>query len=226
MQEETHLCAYCGAPATHQLKNGKWCCHPSFNQCPSVKAKNAAGLKRAHSRGCYDNWHTQLKVGQAHPWNKGKTAELDERVAKRAKKVSDGYKSGRLIPSFKGKHHTSETRRKQRLALHRVILASGRKNKANFSIKGCAYIDQLNESKGWHLQHALNGGEVCVSGYFLDGYDKELNIAFEYDEPAHYTEQGELRERDVFRMNYIHQKLGCRFFRYNEARKLLYEVQF
>lgn len=76
------------------------------------------------------------------------------------------------------------------------------------------------------MQHAENGGEVCIGGYFLDGYDKDLNIAFEYDEPRHYIDiKGNvLKEKDINRMNYIIQKIGCRFFRYNENIDLFYEV--
>ena len=89
-------------------------------------------------------------------------------------------------------------------------------------------MNWLNGSRCWHLQHGMNGGEIRVDSYFLDGYDKELNIAFEYDEPGHYSDiqKNILNESDVFRMQYIHKKLGCRFFRYNEPLGRLYEVFF
>jgi hypothetical protein len=46
------LCAYgCNQPAEFTLKNGKPCCSKSYNQCPAVRRKNAAGLKRAHASG-------------------------------------------------------------------------------------------------------------------------------------------------------------------------------
>ena len=32
------------------------------------------------------------------------------------------------------------------------------------------------------MQHALNGGEVRIGNYWVDGYDKENKIIFEYDE--------------------------------------------
>lgn len=35
--QETHLCIYCNQPATHQFKNGKWCCSPHMNGCPEIK---------------------------------------------------------------------------------------------------------------------------------------------------------------------------------------------
>ena len=96
----------------------------------------------------------------------------------------------------------------------------------HFSEKGCKYIDSLNEKNGWHLIHAKNGGEKQVCGYFLDGYDEELNIAFEYDEPKHYVDvyNSILCERDIKRQNEIINELGCKFYRYNEKIDKLYVV--
>lgn len=37
MSNETHFCIYCNQPATHQFKNGKWCCSPHMNGCPEIK---------------------------------------------------------------------------------------------------------------------------------------------------------------------------------------------
>lgn len=47
-------------------------------------------------------------------WNRGKTAETDERIKKYASTRKSRYLSGELIPAWKGKHHTEETKRKQR----------------------------------------------------------------------------------------------------------------
>jgi hypothetical protein len=96
----------------------------------------------------------------------------------------------------------------------------------HFSRRGCEFIDELNRKKGWHLQHALNGGEKQVCGYFLDGYDEELNIAFEYDEPHHYKDVFNciLTERDVTRQETIKNELNCTFYRYNVAVDKLYLV--
>ena len=62
--------------------------------------------------------------------------------------------------------------------------------------------------------------------YFVDGYDKERNIVFEYDEKCHYidAENNVLKQRDLERQKTIKETLNCRFIRYNEKMNLLYEV--
>jgi len=47
----------------------------------------------------------------------------------------------------------------------------------------------------------------------------------EYDEPRHYDNEGNLKQKDIIRQNEIIQKLNCYFFRYNEKKKELYEVE-
>ena len=86
----------------------------------------------------------------------------------------------------------------------------------NFNELACEYFDKLNKQFGWNLQHAKNGGEVELIGYFPDAYDKEKNIIVEYDEPHHYDIYGKLRERDVKRMNDLMRETDCKFYRYNE----------
>ena len=95
----------------------------------------------------------------------------------------------------------------------------------NFNSYACTYFDSLNVQNNWNLQHALNGGEIRVIGYSLDAYDKERNIVVEYDEPAHYNNVGQLKQKDVLRQERIITHLGCKFFRYNERTKELYEVK-
>ena len=96
----------------------------------------------------------------------------------------------------------------------------------HYNKTACEYIDQLNKKLGWNLQHAENGGEIRIVRYFPDGYDAKRNIVFEYDEPAHYVdiENNILRDKDIERQNYIIEKLGCEFYRYNESLDLFYKV--
>ncbi len=102
-----------------------------------------------------------------------------------------------------------------------------RKNQYDASIcynpNACKYFDSLNKEKGWELQHALNGKEIKIIGYSLDAYDKKRNIVVEYDEARHYDIYGNLKQKDVNRMNEIKDRLKCKFFRYNEKAKMLVE---
>jgi hypothetical protein len=88
----------------------------------------------------------------------------------------------------------------------------------NYNPAACKYFDILSKERGWELRHAENGGEVVINGYFLDAYDEKRNIAVEYDEPHHYI-KGNLKKKDIDRMNNIIQSTGCKFYRYNERTK-------
>lgn len=134
------------------------------------------------------------------------------------------YKSGEIVSSWKGKHHTDETKRKIREGMAKYFTKNG--YGANSSERACKYIDKLNEQNHWNLQHAKNGGEIVVCGYYLDGYDKELNIVVEYDEPYHYTDvyNNILREKDIKRQNEIIQEINPTFYRYNQKLDLLYKI--
>ena len=90
------------------------------------------------------------------------------------------------------------------------------------------FFDELSKKNSWNLQHAENGGEFYTGiGYWLDAYDKEKNIAVEYDEPAHYVdvENNILREKDLKRQKEIIDHLHCEFWRYNETTKVLWKVE-
>ena len=58
------------------------------------------------------------------------------------------------------------------------------------------------------------GEEYCVKelGYYLDGYDIENNIAYEYNESYHFS-GGKLREKDLTRQKAIEEVLHCQFIR-------------
>lgn len=94
----------------------------------------------------------------------------------------------------------------------------------NYNPNACKYFDELNKKNGWNLQHALNGGEIKIHRYWVDAYDKERNIVVEYDEHQHYKNTGELLPYDIKRMHTIMNLLKCKFYRYNEMKNLLYDV--
>ena len=91
---------------------------------------------------------------------------------------------------------------------------------ARSSPNACKFMDEYGKKSGYSFRHALNGGEVYIEylGYFVDGYDKDRNVVFEYDEPRHYYKNGngKLKLKDINRMNEIRNHLHCKFIRYNE----------
>jgi hypothetical protein len=125
-----------------------------------------------------------------------------------------------------GKHHTDETKYKLRLFTINDLKTKGiQLGKKNFNPKACKFIEEFGKKNGYNFQHAMNGGEVELYGYFVDGYDKERNIIFEYDEKKHYRADGNLNNRDIYRQNLIIKKYNpTMFIRYNEYENKLKDV--
>lgn len=62
-----------------------------------------------------------------------------------------------------------------------------------------------------------------ITGYLVDGYDREKNAVFEYDEPKHNTLS--IKKKDIIRQTQIIKFLNpSNFFRYDEKSKVLYDV--
>lgn len=87
----------------------------------------------------------------------------------------------------------------------------------NYNKNGCEYFNSLMLEMNVNIQHAENGGEYHIKelGYFVDGYDRENNIVYEWDECHHYI-GGKLREKDLIRQKEIENFLHCKFIRIKE----------
>ena len=208
-EKKVYYCKFCGKETFN-----KGACTVHENAC-----KNNPNRK-AHPNG--DRTYAEGRVA----WNKGKTALIDERILKALNTRKERIENGEII--IIGRPHTEESKSLLRQKMIKYVKQNGNGSFGqHYSVKGCEYIDKLNEKNNWNLQHALNGGEIEIDGFFLDGYDKELNIAFEYDEPKHYRDvySNILNEKDIKRQERIIECLGCRFFRYNEKLDLFYEVE-
>lgn len=78
----------------------------------------------------------------------------------------------------------------------------------NYNSSAIPIIEQKAKELGIKdLQHAENGGEFTVCGYFVDGYSPRKNIVIEYYEPFHERQ----KERDERRKQEIINELGCEF---------------
>lgn len=209
-KSNTYFCKYCGKIVSNAgcLAIHEKACNLNPNKVKCPNRKGNGGRENGYEA-----------------WNKGKTMFTDERVLKQAQNRRKNLENGKF--TIIGTPHTDSTKRILREKMINYIKKVGNgKFGENFSEKGCKYIDFLNEKNGWNLIHAKNGGEKQVCGYFLDGYDEKLNIAFEYDEPKHYADvfNNILCEKDIKRQEEIIKELGCKFYRYNEKMDKLYLV--
>jgi len=117
-----------------------------------------------------------------------------------------------------------ETKRKMRLSAIKRISEqrfNGGQLSPRYNSKACKFIENYGKQHGYNFQHAENGGEFFIKklGYWVDGYDKEKNVVFEYDEIHHSNR----KEMDIRRMNEIKQHLDCKFIQYDERNRKLIE---
>ncbi len=164
--------------------------------------------------------------GKMSGWDKKTNDEIKEYRSKSAKTYHEKIENGDIEFYWVGKKHTEETKDKIRNSSTKYFFEH-LKSRPRYNKKACEFINKLNEKHNFNLIHAENGGEKYISGYFVDGYDQENNIVFEYDEKNHYKDvlNNILKQKDIDRQNKIIETLGCRFIRYNEEIDLLYEVK-
>jgi len=141
---------------------------------------------------------------------------------------SDEYKN-KLSNSLKGKpFNTKDGIEKMRMSLRKKyaekFLKTGIKN-PRINPTACEFIDVFGRKNGYNFKHGLNGGEKYFSnvGAFVDGYDSEHNVIFEYDEKHHFDRFGDLKKKDVNRMNDLIKMTKCTVIRYNQLKNKIQE---
>jgi very-short-patch-repair endonuclease len=140
---------------------------------------------------------SESKKGQA-PWNKGLTKETNDIVKKYSEVECSVETRKRMSESRKGKKFSEEHKKNMRLsAIKRGIKFP------NHNPKGCKIIDEYSKKYNFNFQHAENGGEVCIGGYFPDGIDEKRKTIIEIDEPRHYDVNGKLKLKDIQRQKYL-----------------------
>lgn len=108
---EKHVCYYCGQEAHYQLNNGKWCCCKSYQSCPELKKKNSRSLKEKNCFGL-KKWNEMRKNGEVSSWNKGLTKDNNQILKKAGETLKEHYAQGLIKPSFLGRKHTEESKKK------------------------------------------------------------------------------------------------------------------
>lgn len=97
----------------------------------------------------------------------------------------------------------------------------------SYNPKSISIIEEYGLKHDYEFQHAENGGEVQICGYFVDGYDKKNNVVIEYDEKHHFTKNGQLTQRDYIRQQNIIDTLQCKFIRISYTNEItIYEKNY
>lgn len=155
------------------------------------------------------------KLKQNHVGMKGKSHSIET-----LKKMSE-IKMGINNPMF-GKEKSDETRKKHRISMinyiNGTIKENGKTMHPNFNKIACDKFDEISKLNNIKIKHAMNGGEFYIQelGYWLDGYDIENNVVYEFDESHHYDFDGNLRDKDILRENQIKDFLKCKIIRIKE----------
>jgi hypothetical protein len=68
------------------------------------------------------------------------------------------------------------------------------------------YIEAYGKEHGYNFQHAENGGEVRILNYYVDGYDAENKVIFEYNESYH--NRRDIKLKDERRLRRIASEVG------------------
>jgi hypothetical protein len=214
---------------------------PKCKQCDSESSffNIAKGYRDHCSKSCSKKFQPNA-VGWAYsrkegyePWNKGR--KMTEEYKKNWELAMEGTNWGSKVPWNVGKKMTAEhrkkweeslrntkfgkspdemTRRKLRESFLRKLTEINKNFHPSYNKSGCEYFNKLMSETGINIQHAENGGEFHIKelGYWVDGYDRENNTVYEWDEKLHYT-NGELREKDRMRQKEIEDFLNCKFIR-------------
>lgn len=160
-------------------------------------------------------------IAAAVKHNTGKTHSPEHNlkisIANKGRKCSDVTKL-KISQKILGLRRTEETREKLRIA--KLIQLKDQGISRGFNRAACSFMERLNKNHGFQFIHAENGGEVMIGGYMVDGYDREKNIVFEYDEPKH--ENFNRKAKDLQRTSSLIQKSGCKVLRYSERYNRFY----
>lgn len=213
------------------IKNGNKKCNFNCNKTNNGRA--SYGTWKCSI--CGKIFETRAKLiehnHQFHPipkgqvWNKNLTKETDKRVAKGAKTLTDGYKSGRIIAHNKGKHHSEEEKQKISKSMKKYLNENPDKVPyiLNHSSKE-SYPEQYFRTVFKNENFPLFVQNKYINGYFLDFAFEDKKVYIEIDGEQHYVDQ-KIIEHDKIRtekLNTTEWKCICRI-RWSKFQKLTTE---
>jgi|ERR1035437_7422494 hypothetical protein len=219
MNDKIGNCFMCGKPHEYKFpylklraEKLKCICKGCLGKCRRGKIAN-------------DNLKEKISIGTKLAMKNMNDEKKKLMKENQIKSFEDPKIREKISNSHKGIIRSDKTRKKHRLSMIKHIKEKNGGIAPMFNIKACHFMDEYGKQNGYNFQHALNGKEYYVEnlGYFVDGYDKERNIVFEYDELHHFNMFGVLKEKDIKRMDEIKNHLNCKIIRYNEKTKELKE---
>lgn len=174
------------------------------------KQRDASMRKSLKVKAAAKNPERNKKISDAL---KGKKQSIEhrEKLSKARKGLLVGDRNPSKRPEVKAKIRKS--------IIKRLKDQFGNSFCPSYNKKGCAFFDQLAKETNTFIQHGGNIGEFYIKelGYWVDGYDKENNIVYEWDEKAHFNIDGSLKEKDILRQQEIDLYLKCKFIRFKES---------
>lgn len=210
----------CGKEHDGSYGSGRFCsnhCRCAFNASKAKHGTSKSKIAHSKLRASYGTWkcskcneifETRRKLQDhrkevhpelvGHSWNKGLTKETDDRILFQSNKRNDGYKSGRIKPAFKGKHHSIET--KQRLSISmKKAHAEGRAH----NIGECRWNNEPSWPEKWFMQVIENEfedknyeREFPFHRFSLDFVWKHKKCVIEIDGKQHFEDPLQ-KERDL-----------------------------
>lgn len=200
------------------------CLNPNnnFNCQESMTYSNRSNYLAANRQNSICRSCTTSESGKGRiPWNKGKKWKMKPgyknqgethprfgcKVSNETKKKQRDARLGKKFTS-----HTEETKTKMRLATLKYIETRHGQVMPNYNPDSISIIEQYGKEYEYNFQHAENGGELCISGYFPDGVDQEKMTIIEIDEKHHFNIDGTYKEKDISRQKYL-ESFGYNFIR-------------
>jgi hypothetical protein len=238
----TRICPKCGKDIFYKTKSAL-----IYRTKKNSNCKNCINAGRTPwNKGIHHSNETKQKISEANknpsaetrqkmskslkgktPWNKGKKMEevFDAEKIKEIKQKNALAHTGKNNYLF-GMKRSTESKLKMRLSAIKRInnnISNGGQIQPRYNPVACNYFNRLMEQNGVHIQHAENGGEFFIKelGYWVDGYDAENNVVYEFDESHHYSSNGTLKEKDAIRQQEIENILKCKIIRIKESNLIL-----
>jgi hypothetical protein len=199
--EEKHVCNYgCGKEATHQFKNGKWCCSKSKNSCSfNKRIPWNFGITGYH---IHDE-KTKNKIGLPKR-GKCRSKETIEKI--RSWWTEDRRnKSRELMKNGKGKYVSSFTIQKNK---HYMLNGGAAYTQSFIRNPSKPQVNLYNKVKELYPSAILN--YECLN-YSVDIAIPNIKVVIEYDGSWWHQD----KEKDLERQRKI-EGLGWKFIRYKD----------